>query len=206
MLKITARDRIFTAVAVPVALVALYAFFVHRPAASRADAMKERLYEIGDADILHAERAQLEKRRQEADKRRQEAEAAEKDRLAAAATNELAAATAPADASARLRRIVALLGDAGEIRVSSTTLLGTGPSASPSSVLVKEALGGQSPCLWRFDLVADYGSVVRALRLLSERGLPVVVEGVSLEGAPRRAEGGSSGGAASRQWRMDVCL
>ena len=206
MLKITDRDRIFAAIAVPVALVALHAYFIHRPLAKRVDAMEARLCEIGDADTLRTERALLERRREETQRRREATEADEKARLAAAATNATAEVSAPCDASARLRRVVALLGEVEGVRISSTTLLGTGTSVSHSAGLVREALGGESPTLWRFAVVADYGSVVNALRLLSERRLPAVVEAVSLEGAQRRADDGRAAGAAGRTWRIDVAL
>ena len=206
MLKITDRDRIFAAIAVPVALVALYAYFIHRPLAKRVDAMEARLYEIGDADTLRSERAQLERRREDARRCRETTEADEQARLSAAATNAMAEVSAPCDASARLRRVVTLLGEVEGVRISSTTLLGTGTSASHSAGLVKEALGGESPALWRFAVVADYGSVVNALRLLSERKLPAVVEAVSLDGVQRRADDGRAAGAANRTWRIDVAL
>ena len=206
MLKITDRDRIFAAIAVPVALVALYAYFIHRPLAKRVDAMEARLYEISDAEFQRAEQLQLARRREEVRKRLKETEADEQARLSAAATNAMAEVSAPCDASARLRRVVTLLGEVEGVRISSTTLLGTGASVAHSAGLVREALGGESPALWRFAVVADYGSVVNALRLLSERRLPAVVEAVSLEGAQRRADDGRAAGAAGRTWRIDVAL
>lgn len=201
MLKVTDRDRIFVAVALPVALVALYIGFVHRPIAKRICSMEARLLEIGRADVLRSERLQLERRRDEAHTRRIEAEVAEEARRAATATNATTDAYAPADASARLRRVVALLGKADGVRISSTSLMGTGAGAYPSAGLVKEALGGEQPALWRFAVVADYGGVLAALRLISDSGLPVVVEAVSMEGAKRGADG-----AVARTWRMDVGL
>ena len=183
MLKITDRDRIFAAIAVPVAVVALYAYFLRRPQTRRADAMEARLCEIVDADYQRDERRRLETKREEAKRRLEEVEAEEKARLAAAATNATAAALVSSDASSRLRSVVALLGEVDGVRISSTTLLAAGASASPAAPVVQEALGGESPALWRFAVVADYGSVLGALRLLSGRRLSAVVEAVSLEGA-----------------------
>ena len=202
MLKITDKDRVFAAIAIPAALVALYAYFMHRPLARSVDSMEARLYEVVDADFQRDEQAQLARRREDARRRLQEAEAEEKSRLAAAATNANETASVSGDASARLSSIVALLGEAEGVRISSTTLIATGASASPAAPLVKEALGGESPALWRFAVVADYGSVLGALRLISGRRLPAVVEAVSLEGAKR----GADGGRATRLWRMDICL
>ncbi len=206
MLKITDKDRVFAAIAVPAALVALYAYFIHRPIARRVHSMETRLYDSVDADFQRDEQVHLERRREEARKRLQKAEADEKAKTAAAATNANAAATAPGDASARLRNVVALLGDADGVRISSTTLVAAGPSASPAAPLVKEALGGESPNLWRFDVIADYGSILGALRLISGRNLPAVVEAVSLDGAKRGADAGRAAGAAARSWRIDVVL
>ena len=54
MLKITQRDRIFAAIAIPAALLAAYIFLVRAPLARNVDSMRARLASLGDADTLRA--------------------------------------------------------------------------------------------------------------------------------------------------------
>lgn len=197
MLKITPRDRLFLAVAVPAALLAAGLVFLHVPRRNRLDRMEARLAALGDAGTLRAELAALELRRAEAADallaaRRAEADLRDRDHTASDALP-----TAP---SARLQRLVALFGAPPPLRIASTTLLATGPDASPSAPLIAEALGGEAPALWRFTVLSDYPTLLAALRTLSARALPVVVERAVLDPAPPHVS------SPTRTWQLEVCL
>lgn len=195
MLKITQRDRIFAAIAIPAVLLSAYIFLVRAPLAGSVGSMRARLASLGDADTLRAERTILDRRLAEGREALRAAEEAESARRAA----ELADGTAaPADASARLRRATSLLGE--HLRITSSELLAEGDSASPSAPLVREAIGGQPATLWRFTAVATYPSVVAALRAISAQFLPVVTERATLEAPP------ASSTPSARTWQLDICL
>lgn len=197
MLKITYRDRLFLAIAVPVALLAAAIAFVHLPRHHRLAQMESRLASLGDADALRAELALLERRRAEAADDLCSTRADEAARRAAEATSPDSLPTAP---SARLQRLIALFGAPPPLRIASTALLATGPDASPSAPLVAEALGGESPALWRFTLLTDYPTLLSVLRTLSARAHPVVVERLALDPAPPRTS------ASTRTWHLEICL
>jgi hypothetical protein len=201
MLKITQRDRIFAAIAIPAALLAAYIFLVRAPLARNVDSMRVRLATLGDADTLRAERTVLDRRLaegREALRTTEEAESARRDAEAQALSDGTAA---PADASARLRRAIALLGaPPASLRITSSELLAEGDSASLSAPLVREAIGGQPATLWRFTAVAGYSSIVAALRAISDQSLPVVVERATLEAPP------ASSTSSARTWQLDICL
>jgi hypothetical protein len=197
MLKITYRDRLFLAIAVPAAFLAACIFFVHLPRHHRLAQMEFRLATLGDADTLRAQLATLEHLRDDAAADLRATRADEAARRAAEATSPDALPTAP---SARLQRLVALFGAPPPLRIASTTLLATGPDISPSAPLVTEALGGESPALWRFTLLTDYPTLLGVLRTLSARAHPVVVERLSLDPVPPRAA------TATRTWHLEICL
>lgn len=199
MIQVTDRDRAFVAVALPLALVALYAIFVHAPRARALAEMRSRLESLGDAEDLELERPALQRRRADAAARRAEADAAEAMRVAGGGE-----ATAPGGDSARLDRVVAVLNATDGVKLTAAERIWqTGNGGEPrAKALVREALGdGASPMLWRFTVSADYASLQRVLGAAGERKLPVIVDGVSFDGASGRA-----GRGGARIWRIDAWL
>ena len=199
MLKVTLRDRIFAAVALPAALVAGYWHFVRAPLAERVARMEDRLVELGPADDLEALRPALEKRRAAALERRGKAERAEAARLAAAGAGPAAPAR---DDSARLRGAVEGFSRIEGLRVTASERLGGADGAADGGrlgALVRDAFGVKAPARWRFTVVADYPAVVRALDLARRPGMPAVIEGVWMDGAGAR-------GGGPRIWKIDVRL
>jgi hypothetical protein len=205
MLKITDRDRIFAAVALPVALVAAYVFLVRAPLAERVAGMRDRLEELGPADEIEDMLPALEARRDAARARRDAAEREEASRGAAASGG---VALPSRDDSARLRGVVDAFGRIEGLRVLSSERLdgaaagadGEGGSARARlDELVREAYGIREPARWRFAVSADYPAVVRALDLARRAGVPAVVEGVWTAGTGRR-------GGGVRLWTIDVRL
>ena len=189
-LKVTTRDRIFAAIAIPAAIVAAYAHFAHAPLARRIAAMRERLAELGDVSEIKAQRPGLERRRDEARALRDEAERANAGRMAAAGDD------ASGDDAGRLRRFAAILDEAGGLRVTATERLDDDDRASTD--LPRRAAGVESPALWRFTIVSDYAGVLRALELAGQRAPNAIVEGVFLDGA--------AGRHAARAWKINVRL
>lgn len=201
MLKITQRDRLFAAIAVPAALLAAYLFLVRAPLAGSVASMRDRLATLGDADTLRAERTVLDRRLAEGREALRAAEEAESARRAAEAQALSGGGAAPTDPSARLRRAIALLGaPPASLRITSSELLAEGDSASPSAPLVREAISGRPATLWRFTAVATYSGIVAALRAISAQSLPVVVERATLAAPP------ASSAPAARTWQLDICL
>lgn len=198
MVRITEKDRIFLAIALPAALVALYFFVVRAPLARQLSAMRSRYEALGPAAEIEAGRPALERRREEAAARLAAAEAAEAKRLAAASGGEESAVPV-GDGSARFSSVVALLDGVEGVKIASAERVGETGNAEPrAKYLVRETLGAAEPDLWRFTVNADYGAIMRALAEARERKLPAIVDGVSFAGVV--------GSGASRIWRIDVWL
>ena len=186
MLKVTTRDRVFAAAALPAAAIAAYIHFARAPLTARIEAMEGRLAELGEAGDAIARRPALERRRREA---KAQLEAAEAD---AAAQD----ATAVADASARLRAFTSLVEACGGTKVVSCEFVDEADGGA--TVLLREATGIENPTLWRFSLVADYPSLMRLLGELSSRKANVIVEQISSREAP--------GVTAARVWSVSARL
>lgn len=198
MVQVTDKDRIFVAIAIPVALVVLYVAFVHAPRAKVLSGMRSRLETLGDAEDLVLERPALERRRAAAAERRAEADTAEAARIADAGGE----AGAKSGDSARLDRVVALFNGAEGVTLKAAERVERTDGGEPrAKALVGEALGIASPALWSFTVSADYASMRRVLAAAGERGIPAIVDGVSFDGASGRA-----GRGGARVWRIDVWL
>ena len=126
MLKITAKDRIFAAVAIPLLLLAAYLFLLRLPLARDVAAMRARLASLGSVDTLRAERATLDRRLTEARTSLQAAEAT---------TGGADAPPAASPTSTRLHNTLSLLTSntpSGTLRITAYERLATGPAASPA--------------------------------------------------------------------------
>lgn len=194
MIRVTAKDRIFLAIVLPAALLAIYAIFVHAPLAKRLCAMRDRYATLGTVEEIEAERPHLEARRRKAAAARAASEKAEADRM----SDESGGKTVDAD-SLRFDRMMTLLGDCPGVRiVSAERITGYDAAETRPKELVRDAAGIAEPALWRFTANADYASVMKALCEIRDRKTPAIVEGISFEG--------SAGRGGSRTWRIDVWL
>lgn len=174
MLKITAKDRIFAAVAIPLLLLAAYLFLLRLPLARDVAAMRARLAALGSVDTLRAERATLDRRLAEARASLQAAEAT---------TGGVDNPPAASPTSTRLHNTLSLLTSntpSGTLRITAYERLATGPAASPSAPLLAEVLAPTAPTLWRFTIHADYPTLLSALNTLSTSSRPIVIERLTL--------------------------
>lgn len=196
MVKITEKDRLFIAVALPAALAALYFVFARAPLAKELSAMRSRYEALGTAEEFELERPALQRRRDEAAAKRSEAEAAEAIRIAdETGENGIAAG----DDATRFSRAAALFDGVPGVKITSAERVDhAGSGELRAKALVREALGVADPDLWRFTVNADYGAIMRALAEAGERGMPAIVDGVSFAG--------TGGRGAARVWRIDVWL
>ena len=127
MLKITAKDRIFAAVAIPLLLLAAYLFLLRLPLARDVAAMRARLAALGSVDTLRAERATLDRRLAEARASLQAAEAT---------TGGVDNPPAASPTATHLHNTLSLLTSntpSGTRRITAYERLATGPAASPST-------------------------------------------------------------------------
>lgn len=195
MVKITEKDRLFIAVALPATLAALYFVFARAPLAKELSAMRSRYEALGPAEELELERPALQRRSEDAAVKRYEAEAAEAKRIAdGAGRNGIAG-----DDSTRFSRVAALFDGVPGVKITSAERIDHAGSGEPrAKALVRETLGVADPDLWRFTVNADYGAIMRALAQAGERGMPAIVDGVSFAG--------TGGRGAARVWRIDVWL
>ena len=186
MLKITAKDRLFAAVAIPLLLLAAYLFLIRHPLARDVSSMRARLAALGNADTLRAERATLDRRLAEARTSLQAAEADPDDD-----TSHSSLVTRPSSlstsTSTRLHNTLSLLTAATPstlLHITAYERLATGPAASPSAPLLAEVLAPTAPTLWRFTILADYPTLLAALNTLTTPPPPIVIERLTLVPSP----------------------
>ena len=186
MLEITAKDRLFAAVAIPLLLLAAYLFLIRHPLARDVAAMRARLATLGSVDTLRAERATLDRRLAEARTSLATAEA-DPDDDTSHSSLVTCPSSLPSSTSTRLHNTLSLLtADTPStlLHITAYERLATGPDASPSAPLLAEVLAPTTPTLWRFTILADYPTLLAALDTLTSSPRPIVIERLTLVPSP----------------------
>ncbi|MBQ7666873.1 MAG: hypothetical protein IJS46_02635 [Kiritimatiellae bacterium] len=190
MLKITAKDRVFAAVAAPVCVAAAYALLVRAPLSDRVRAMEGAISSLGSPDALSLERTALRRRLDDA---RLAREAAESE----LAPVPVADAAGAAPAAERIRRVTEVFETTPGVHIRASTPISRASAAnagSPAAAL-KEGAGIDGPAVRRFSIVAQYPALLAALEKLSQ-SRPAVVTGVRMDASRGR----------TAEWAIDICL
>lgn len=171
MLKITAKDKVFIIVAVPVAIIAAYWYFIRKPLTKELSRLKEQDSVLLGAGHYEAEGIML---RKELTASR---ETLEKKSASAEAKVEKSAkeASSPADRLERVMKIFA---------AHNITMLGSEPATEAGSAkameMVRAAYGIEAPVLRRFSVEGAYQDIVNAMRAFADAASETLIESVAM--------------------------
>lgn len=174
MIQVRTKDKIFLAVALPLALLAAYVWLVRQPLATRTAALAAEQRNLPDEDSFPAEKRRLQRRLADA-----EAElAAEK----AEKSPEVAVKGDPeSTAAARQDAVLAVFTSAGAKVLHVQPPQAETPPEDVRGDAVLRATGRcPAPEMRQFMLEADYAVVTSVLKTFADRQTPVVPESVSL--------------------------
>lgn len=183
MITVTARDKIFASVVVPLALLGWFIYSVHCPLYGRLSALSNRLDSLGNADELALERKALEG---ELERAREELRAAQEEDALIRAAEAKAAAEKGVKVRGGIGGFVEILGSVDSVRVISVSKqeavdLNLGDSLNRGLALLRSANQGVELSQWSIELEADYLSLVKVLKLLSEYDFLYIAGSLSME-------------------------
>lgn len=171
MLKVTTKDKIFVQVALPIALLAAFVWFLRNPAVAERNRLAEEYARLPDPAVFPQLEKVLERRVSEAETS-----------LAAARAEEIPASSVKGDPSTGSSErqcmvldlfkkagtsILAVEPDVRELGRGGETLRSTGMRPSPEA--------------WKFRVEAGYSAVLFALREMSNAKMPVVPVSVKMD-------------------------
>lgn len=183
MITVTARDKIFASIVVPLALLGWFIYSVHCPLSGRLSALSNRLDSLGNADELALERKALEG---ELERAREELRAAQEEDALIRAAEAKAAAEKGVKVRGGIGGFVEILGSVDSVRVISVSKqeavdLNLGDSLNRGLALLRSANQGVELSQWSIELEADYLSLVKVLKLLSEYDFLYIAGSLSME-------------------------
>lgn len=200
MITITDKDKIFACVALPLALLGLFAYFVHCPMSARLSTLSGRLDELGYAEDIAAESKVLER---ELERVKLELDAANEEELMIRAKEAALLEERGIKTQNGFAGFIDILSKVDSVRVISV-LKQELPSADADDSgakglsLLRAANGDAAFSAWTVELETNYLSLVKALALLSEYDYQFVATSLSME--PLR------GSDFLRIWRINLFL
>ena len=191
-MQITAKDRIFVMVVLPLTALFCYLYFVRSsPVAKELRALEARKTALGEAEDLDFQKVTLQRRVKDCEAHYREilAQPAE--------TNTVL--TAQQDFSARLKGVLGTFEREGVRVLKSERVTPTSGTADHGIAFetLRKALPNISVQRWNFDLEASYGDLTQALSVLAAEDSAVVCESLAMTPA-------SNTGLC--KWTVTLCL
>lgn len=183
MITITAKDKIFACVVVPLALLGWFIYSVHCPLSNRLSALSDNLDSLGFEEDLAMERKALEA---ELKRAQDELVVAQEEDAAIRAEEARSAAEKGIRVQGGITGFVEILDKVDSIRVVSVTKQETSALESSATLehglaLLRSANQGKGLSQWSVELEADYLSVVKVLKLFSEYDFLFIANSLSME-------------------------
>ena len=191
-MRITAKDRVFVMVVLPLAALAGYWYFVRSsPVAKKYQSLEARKAALGEAEDIDFQKMALQRRVKECEARYLE--------ILAQPAETNATLTAEVDFSGRLKGVLGTFERAGVRVVKSEPVKADGATSGKGVALatLQNALSQIAVQRWSFELEATYGDVVRALSDFAADDSAVVCESLRMKPAAN---------ARTCKWTVTLCL